>query len=991
MLSLSRWGALFSIAIVSVSTFSWNCANAQITSDGTLPNNSSIQKESNTFNITGGTKSGSNLFHSFGEFSVPTGNTAFFRNAADIQNIISRVTGNSISNIDGLIRANNTANLFLINPNGIIFGQNARLDIGGSFLASTASSLKFADGFEFSAINPQSAPLLSINVPVGLQYGANPGSILNQSQAIDDNGEFVGLEVKPEKTLALVGGDVVIEGGFLVAPSGRIELGSVAGNSFVSLKPNDTGYTLGYEGIENFKDIHLTQEAFVATDGNSGGSIQVQGANVILADGSLISAVTLGEGTEKGLTVNATNSVQVIGESNDSLYRSALWTRSGRSATAAAGDLTINTRKLIVRDGAEVSTRTSGIGQGGKLSINASDSVEVFGTSANEGFYTILGTLALGSGAGGDLTIATKRLVVSDGSQLGTSTFGQGQGGKLTVNASDSVESNHTSGIGVIPTNLFTQSAGSGAAGDLTVTTKRLIVSDGGRLGSGIFGKGQGGELTVNASESVQVIGTSVINGQKRSTLLGNQTKGAGAAGNLMITTQQIMVRDEASIINDSLSTGASGDLAIATRELIVQNGGSITTSSIGTSKSSNLTVTASDFVELKGTGIQRNGSNTIPSGLFTRSFDTGDAGNLSIETKRLFISDGARVSSSTFLGKGGNLTVFAPELVMVIGTSSDKQVNSGLFSQTVGTGDAGNIRIQTGQLILRDQAEVTVSANDLTKESIVDQITASVADLAGKPLGTAGSIEIKARNIFLENQAGFRSTTVSGNGGNITLQVQDLLLMRRGSEISTSAGTAQQGGDGGSININSKFIVGIPEENSNISANAFSGAGGNVQINTQGIFGIESRPKPTENSDITASSELGVTGEVTINSPDTDPSRGLIQLPSNLVDASQQIAQGCTPRGRQNASRFIATGRGGLPQSPNEPLRERAVITGWVDLPEQVTHGVTDKSSTASMTKSSDPIVEAQGWIVDANGHVMLVAQSVQSSSIPSAISCSQ
>ncbi len=143
----------------------------------------------------------------------------------------------------------------------------------------------------------------------------------------------------------------------------------------------------------------------------------------------------------------------------------------------------------------------------------------------------------------------------------------------------------------------------------------------------------------------------------------------------------------------------------------------------------------------------------------------------------------------------------------------------------------------------------------------------------------------------------------------------------------------------------------------------------------------------------------MGVSGTVTINTPDVDPSRGLIQLPSNLVDASQQIAQGCTPRRGQNASRFIATGRGGLPQNPNEPLRGRAVITGWVDLPPQATQRVTDKSSVeiaekkppTSVTKSNNQIVEAQGWIVDAKGDVILVAQSVQSSSIPSAISCSQ
>ncbi|MBW4567189.1 MAG: filamentous hemagglutinin N-terminal domain-containing protein [Tolypothrix carrinoi HA7290-LM1] len=448
------------IVIVGAIAFWESCAIAQIVPDVTLPNNSRITTQDNIRIIEGGTRFGGNLFHSFEMFSVPTGSAAYFNNAFDIQNIISRVTGQSTSNIDGILRANGTANVFLINPNGIIFGSNASLNIGGSFVASTAASLNFADGTKFSATDTITAPLLTVSVPIGLQFGATAAPIRNQSQAspggaINSFGFPVGLQVPTGKTLALVGGDVIFEGGNLTAPSGRIEIGSVALDSLVSLNPINQGWVLGYSGVQNFQNIQLRLRAVDSSqipsqvdannrDGSSG-NIQVQGRDV-----------------------------ELIG------YNTRL--RSQARGVGDGGDLTITSEKLIVRDGAQVLSNTIGFGAGGRLTVNASRSVDLIGSfidpKTSQTQPSALSSFTSAAGKAGDITINTGRLRIQDGAEVSTDSSGfirnsqftpaTGNGGNLTVNASESIELIGTSATG-FPSSLLARTLGSANAGNLTL------------------------------------------------------------------------------------------------------------------------------------------------------------------------------------------------------------------------------------------------------------------------------------------------------------------------------------------------------------------------------------------------------------------------------------------------------------------------------------------------------------------------------------------
>ncbi|MBF2028064.1 MAG: filamentous hemagglutinin N-terminal domain-containing protein [Oscillatoriales cyanobacterium C42_A2020_001] len=736
-------------------------AIAQIIPDATLPVNSIVTPGCTVCVIDGGTTRGTNVFHSLREFSVPTGGVAWFNNAPQVQTILARVTGNSVSTIDGLIRANGTANLFLLNPNGIIFGTNAQLNIGGSFLATTANSFQFSDGSEFSATNPSTSPLLSVNVPVGLQFGQAPGEIVNRSRvSIPGIAQPVGLAVQPGRTLALVGGDVTLENGNVTAFAGRVELGSVQKQGIVSLTPISQGVALAYAG-ESFGTIRLIGGE-VETSGNPGGAIQIQGRSLRLTDNFRIASFNLGAQPGGNILINATDSLELVGRSD---YVEVLQALTGGTLNPG-----------VVRN--------------------------------------IISSLTLGSGTAGNIVINTGNLTMREGGYIASTTAGSGRAGDLIINASELVDLSESG----LFNGTFVGSRGD--SGALTINTRTLIARNNGQISNATYGFGKGGSLTVNASESLQ--------------LMGSQPIPAPALNN--------------------------------------------------------------DFV----TGIFTNASVT----------GNGEAGNLTLLTKNLTLTQGARISADSNspkgLGGGGNVTVRASESIQLSGTSpgTGKPTSISAF----GIRQGGNVELTTQTFTAQDGAGVSVLSP-----------------------GNAGNLELVANSILLSDRAFLEATSLLGEGGNLRIQTHTLQL-RQNSRINTSAGLTGGNGSGGNIRITADFIIGVLAENSDISANAFAGSGGRVDITAKGIYGLKFQLKDSPFSDITASSQFGVNGTVTINSLNIDPNRGLIDLPANLVDPSNQIVQGCNPdqQTTQQSNRFIITERGGLPAQPEETFSgsDRPLVT---------------------------------------------------------------
>ena len=864
---------------------------AQVREDGTT-STTVTSSDGHNFTIEGGNRpdGGNNLFHSFQDFSVPTNGSAFFNNADVIENIFSRVTGGNISSIDGLIRANGSANLFLINPAGIIFGRNARLDIGGSFLGSTADSILFPNG-EFSAVDLDNPPLLTINAPIGLGVRDEPAPITNQSIANDG----VGLEVSLGENITLVGGDIDLAGIDISAPGGRVELGGLSAAGEIGI---DSDGSLSFpNGIER-GDVTLTNSARVFVRGGGGGSITVNARNIELSGGeSGISFLLAGIAPDSGsttaqagdITLNATDTISVS-------QGSAIANQVDSTGEGNAGGINITTTDLFLTEGGFISASTFGPGNAGDLTVNASEEIAL---SSDSGIFAqVVGEQAVGTG--GNVTLNTPNLSLSDGADISVSTSGEGNAGNLSIIATELVEVLGTEEPGTqssIRANVFGEN-GTGDAGNLTIETKKLVIRSS-QVSSSTSGQGNAGNLTVNASESVEISGK----------VFGIPDSGEPPTRNPAGLFSQVNTQGE----------GNGGNLTVETPRLSVGNGGKIQVAVFGKGNAGDLVIRASDIDIYDTPGKADFFEGGIFAGFQVDEDETiappeGDlGGTVTIETDRLRVRDGGAVTVFTEgNGNAGILQINAQDYIEVYGEVTGATTNRIFTSKISGeatansTGSSGSVIIDTDKLIVRDRGKVTVSSENTSNP-------------AGNLDITANSLSLNRGRITAETRVG-----QGEEGANITLKVSDLLTLRNESLISAEA---TENANGGNLTIDAEFIIASLNQNNDIIANAEQGRGGNINITAEGVFGLEERSStPTNNTnDIDASSEFGLDGTVSINTPDLSTFQEAIEAPE-IVQLPTLGASACSGVGETTASSFTITGKGGVPPEPTAPMNSDTI-----------------------------------------------------------------
>jgi filamentous hemagglutinin family protein len=710
-----------------------------------------------------------NLFYSFSDFSIEAGRIGVFTGPPEVQNILARVTGRAASTINGTLASTITgADLWLVNPNGVMFGAGSQLALRGAFHASTGSYIRLADGSIFSAANPDAGGL-TVAAPEAFGFlGGETGAI-----DVDVTGNL--LRGRAFERFALVGGDVSIhagaqgEFGFLWAQDARIDLVGV----------------------------------------QSSGSAPVE---VALYSGGAEALDVTGPWRGRAVTIDR----------NAVVSSSGVNPAGGLSAfQQGGGDIHVFGRSFTVAN-AEIRSQTGGAERGGNIDIDLTEDLLLRGGDNASGLFAGTGVVQgafqfFGLGDGGDIAIRARNVSLLDGAQIGSTSLFLGDAGDVSIDASGLVRIVGRNRQGE-PAGIFSNTAVAGAGGRISISAPTLELDRGG--------------------------------------LLVTETRGVGAGGSIDVDVERLTMRGGARI---DTSTRSNSDPPAA--------GGTI---HINASKSVRIAGRESDEVFTGITAIAQDATDTLPE-------STARAGDITVDTPRLAITDGAEISTAANgSGDGGSILLRTGHL----------RVDGGIISAAAKTGVGGDVTIEARRTaVFIGGSEVSARASGA---------------------GDAGKIDIDAGQELVLDSSAITTESALSNGGEISLRARKLLSMKNG-DVTTSV----TGGTGGNIDIDPQNVV---LNESQIIARAGAGTGGNIRI-VAGQFVNDAH------STVDASAETGIDGTVEIQTPEVDQNSALDALPSDYADPSNLLRAACAARGAEAGGTFVIRSHARAAASPDAPL----------------------------------------------------------------------
>ncbi len=762
---------------------------AQISPDATLGTEASTLSEDVAVpggtgdRITGGATRGTNLFHSFSDFNIAPERRVYFARPNMIDTIITRVTGGGGSVIHGTLGVEGAATLFLLNPNGIVFGPGSQLDVAGSVVATTASSVQFSNLGSFGTEAPAVPSSLLTVQPSALLLSqlSGRGELVNQSQA--------GLAVPAGDRLLLVAGRIALDGGRLQAPGGRIELAAIApvsGSSATTVALNSDG-SLGIPAGLRRGDIELSNRAIADVTGDGSGSLTLTGRTLRLTSGSELSAgVAAGRATPStsppgDLVLNASRTAQ--------LDDAGVFNTVNRGATGQGGDVLIVAERVHITNGGQIDVGLFGTGRSGDVGILAAESVSLAGRNADGANSGIFSDVVAGaSGQGGTIVVATQTLQMSDGAELNTSVDGQGQAGNLVLSATDRIRLDNA--------RIYSQvgETGVGQGGNLFLETGAIALTNGASLDSRTLGQGDAGNIVIEG-RSLDLRNNSSLN---------TSTAGVGNAGFIQVSAPERITLINSRIVSDVEPDGVGngGFINLETGVLRLQQNSAVRTTTAGAGNAGFINLDATEAGAIAASSI---GSNVLES-------STGRGGLITLTTPQLSLRDQSQISATALNGElAGSVFVETQTLGLI---------DSGISVSS--TGEAGIVSVDAGIIQLRN-GQITAATGDgpggiilLDRVELLRMEESSLISAAATGSATGGSVFINRaydnnpRGIVVapaQSNSDILTNAESGAGGEVNIfagqvvgfqirtgQSTDALRANRSNDISASSAQGPQG-----------------------------------------------------------------------------------------------------------------------------------------------------------------------------------------------------